>query len=82
MDEDYIYPKSGVILEFVKLPKTSGSSLSVGLAKEPNAYCANGYDKPITHVGYDVYIFASFFKRQITVGYKHVNKYNNEMGAK
>lgn len=73
MDEDFIYPKSGIILEFIRLPRASGQfSLSAGFAKEPHAYCANGYDKPITHKGYEVYIFAIFFKRQITFGYRKV----------
>ncbi|WP_182502987.1 hypothetical protein [Peribacillus huizhouensis] len=74
MDEDFIYPKSGVILNYEKFPSFGGFSFSGGFAKEPKQVCANGYDKPITHVGFEIYFYAIFYNRQITVGYKHIKE--------
>jgi hypothetical protein len=74
MNEDFIYPKSGVILNYEKFRALGSFSFSAGFAKEPKTICANGYDKPITHEGFDVYFYAIFFNRQITIGYKHVTE--------
>jgi hypothetical protein len=74
MNEDFIYPKNGIILNYDKFPTFGGFSFSVGFAKEPKLICADGYDKPITHKGFEIYFYAIFFNRQISIGYKHVKE--------
>lgn len=74
MDNDFIFPKSGVIANYEKFPTLGSFSFSVGIAKEPHYYCTDGYDKPYTHEGFSVYFYAIFFRHQITFGYNYVKE--------
>jgi hypothetical protein len=79
-EEEVTEPKTGLFFCAKNFPSLGGFSFSLGLAKEPEMYCFDGYDKPVTHEGYQLYLYLVLFNFQITFGFRKVKdvRGNNE----
>lgn len=53
-------------------------SFAFGGCKESSSRFKNGYDKPKTHDGRDIYFFATFFNYQISFGHEKLNSVKGE----
>lgn len=74
MINEAYYPKKGWFARYDKFPAFGGFSLTLGLSREPVQHCMEGYDKPISHKGFETYLFLCLLDRQFQIGYKTVKK--------
>nr|DAI78548.1 MAG TPA: hypothetical protein [Caudoviricetes sp.] len=72
MDEDQFVPKRGWFAQSENFQTFGGWSFTFGFAKSPIQHCMDGYDKPITHAGFETYFFLNVYGRQFTLGYNSV----------